>query len=628
MCGLAGIARLDGTAVDAGTERLLGRMAAVLAHRGPDDEQVLSSGEVGLAFRRLAIVDPAGGRQPLVSPDGSVVLVVNGEIYNHRELARTLPPDRRPRTGSDCAVLLPLYQRHGLDFLDRVRGMFALALWDRRRRRLLLARDRFGIKPLFLTRDRRRLAFASEMKALFADPACPRELDWDSALTDPALDVGSALDDGPPRTWFRGIEQVPAGSLIDVDLGTGELRRHTYWSLPEIGADGPATGTSDDASDASFVERYRALLSSSVAECATADAPVGLFLSGGVDSAGVAALAARDRDIRAFTVRAGSTVRSGDLAAARRVAHDLGLPLHELDLSGDEAPDAHGWRRLLWHQESPLCDLDQWYKFLLHGHAKAVDPGLKVMLLGQGSDEFNGGYSPRFAQDWDGFLSVLGMLWRQYAARGRPGLGMWARSARLPLLTAAGLERVSQVPVTDPYELFVRAKHRDLQQYNCWHEDRTASAHGVEARVPFLDHRLVELVLSVPAGSRRRLLWNKRVLRDALAPVLPQDIVERPKEPFVYTGDGGHAYRLCLTMLTRDGGALLEEALAGPHARELIDAKSVRATLAGIAEGRLPAHRSQTVLRLINLGLLDHMTATWSPPALTGGQRVTAMADG
>ncbi|MYQ90815.1 hypothetical protein GTY20_05400 [Streptomyces sp. SID4946] len=173
MCGIAGIARLGSRTLGAGTDAVLDRLADILDHRGPDEREILRDDAVGLVFTRLALVNPEDGSQPLVSDDGSLVLVANGEVYNHRELAAALPGGARMRTGSDCEVLLHLYRHHGLDFLRDVRGMFALILWDRDRNQLVLARDRFGIKPLYYHRDDARIVLSSEIKGLFADPATP-----------------------------------------------------------------------------------------------------------------------------------------------------------------------------------------------------------------------------------------------------------------------------------------------------------------------------------------------------------------------------------------------------------------------------------------------------------------------
>ncbi|MFF5970034.1 asparagine synthase (glutamine-hydrolyzing) [Streptomyces sp. NPDC012769] len=625
MCGIAGLVRTDGSELAPGASAVLGDMAAVLAHRGPDDERLALFGPVGFAFRRLAVVDPQGGAQPLVSDDGDLVLVVNGEIYNHRELAARLPGVRL-RTRSDCEVLLHLYRAHGLRFLDDVQGMFALALWDRRRGRLLLGRDRFGVKPLFLHRDGERTAFASELKALFADPATPRSVDWYGALADPLLSATPVLTDAPPTSWFRDIEQVAPGTLLEIVPASGAVREHRYWSLPRPGA-GPAAEeraaaategrtSADERTAAAFVAGYRELLESSVTACMAADAEIGVFLSGGIDSALVAAIAARTASVHTFTVLSGSTLANGDAEHAHRVAGRLGLPHHQVVFGPERVPDAEEWKRLLWLTETPLCGPEQWYKAELHRYARATRPDLKVILVGQGSDEFNGGYSVGIGGgEWQDFLGGLDQMARRRALHARPALAAWWEHGGPPLLSPRVLSDAVPGLFTDPYAGYVRGKYRDLQQYNCWHEDRTAAGSGTETRVPFLDHRIVELLARIPAALRATLLTDKRILRAAAAGILAPDIAERPKVPFFHGEGRRHAFRTVIAALARDGDALLEEALAAPGAREFLDADAARATLRAL-EADPEATHVEFLLRLVNLGLLETMAAGFRPAPL------------
>ncbi|KUL21339.1 asparagine synthase (glutamine-hydrolyzing) [Streptomyces regalis] len=613
MCGLAGLARTDGGALSPDADGLLRRMAHAVTHRGPDERELLRSGPVGLAFTRLSLVDPAAGSQPLHSPDGSVVLIANGEVYNHRELAAALPAGSRPRTGSDCEVLVHLYQHKGLGFLDDVRGMFSIVLWDRKLNRLVLARDRFGVKPLFFHRNRERIVFGSEMKALFEDPACPRELDWDGALTDQAINGALEFSEGMQKTWFRGIETVPPGTIRTVDLDDGSISDHVYWSFPNAGE------YRDDLSAEEFIEEYAGLLSASVAECETSDAELGLFLSGGVDSAAIAALSTVRP--RTFTALNGSTLANRDAEYGHRAAELLGLANHQVLFDTAQVPSAEEWKSLLWLLESPQCGPEIYYKRELYRFVKARFPEIKGMLLGGGADEFNGGYSVSMSSDggWEQFMANIGgMALRDHLHRNRGAAAWWDQSA-LPLIRAEVLR--GGAPPEDPYERFLRWKYRDVQQYNCWHEDRTAAGSGIEARVPFLDHRLVELSVRVPPALRERLIWDKRILRDGLDGVLPQEFIHRPKVPFFY-GDGvHHTYRTFAAMLAADGDALLDEALSGPRAKEYIDADNARATLRALQDDPSSGH-VEFLLRVVNLGLLEQMAgqpprppveATWGP---------------
>ncbi|WP_341718651.1 asparagine synthase (glutamine-hydrolyzing) [Micromonospora sp. FIMYZ51] len=604
MCGLAGVARVDGSALPEHADSLLDRMADAVAHRGPDDREILRDGPVGLAFVRLSLVDPAHGGQPLTSPDGSVVLIANGEIYNHHELAAELPAGTRFRTRSDCEVLLHLYQRDGLRFLDRVRGMYAIVLWDRARHRLVVARDRFGVKPLFLHQDAERVVFGSEMKALFEDPRCPRRVDWAGSLADQMVSGAPAFSEAPINTWFEGIELVPAGTIVTIDLRTGARGGRRYWEFPRF-ADGGDIGESE------LVGAYRDAFVSAVTDCGMADVEIGLFLSGGIDSAAVAALA-REKP-RTFTVLHGSTLANGDAEHAHRLAASLGLVNHQLLVDAEDVPSVAEWRQLVWLLESPLCGPEVYYKYELYRYVGRYAPEIKAMLLGGGSDEFNGGYSVQSAGggDWTDLLHNLRRMRQRQLRYGRPLLGEWWEQSELPLLRDAVLGEPPGGLELSPLEAMFRWKYRDVQQYNCWHEDRTAAGNGIEARVPFLDHRLVEIVASIPPALHHRLIWDKQILRRAMEGLLPAEVIHRPKVPFFY-GDGvRHTYRTFARMVAQNDWALLEEATAGPQAREFIDIDAVRATVSSLVHQPDRGH-VEFLLRVLNLGLLEQLVT--EPP--------------
>jgi asparagine synthase (glutamine-hydrolysing) len=606
MCGLAGKAVIGQGSLSPADELLLRRMSDAVAHRGPDGERITVDGPVGFAFRRLALVAPSGGEQPFSDAAQTVTLMANGEIYNHRDLERRFPA-RWFQTGSDCEVLAHLYAADGLNFLEGVAGMFAIALHDKRRNRLVLARDRFGIKPMFYARCGNAITFGSEIKSLFEDPECPRELDWESALSDQALHASPLFESGPVNTWFRGIELVPAGTIVTIDLSSGETAHRVYWRLPGFGTGKAASGTHGASSEKEIVSAYRDLLAASVADCVSADAEVGLFLSGGVDSSAVAALAACHQQVHTFSVLNGSTFANGDAESAHRVASSLGLTNHQLIFPPEQIPDPAEWKRLLWLLETPQCGPEQYYKYELYRFAKQIRPQLKGMLLGQASDEFNGGYSVQLSGDtgWAGFQGTLAEIGRATALQSRPAFAPWLNHHGALVVSDEFLFGQDGL-LADPYQTFVEWKYRDIQQYNCWHEDRTAAGNGVEARVPFLDHRLVELAAEIPVELRVRLLWDKAILREAVRDLLPASIAERPKVSF-YHGDGAwHTHRVFTRMLSQDGNALLEEALAGPGAREYLRADAIRSMLAQLQSAREPSG-SEFVLRLVNLGLLDQM---------------------
>ena len=604
MCGLAGIARLGGEPLPVAGESLLQAMTKAVAHRGPDEQVFQVEGPVGLGFTRLALVAPDAGDQPFHTPDGTIVSIVNGEVYNHRQLAAGLASGAVMRTGSDCEVLAHLYQERGRNFLDDVNGMFALVLYDATRRRLVFARDRFGIKPLYFHRNTGRIVFSSEIKALFLDRQTPRAVDWGKALAQPMLQSAPMIGDVEPVTWFSGIEYVEPGTITEIDLDDGYTVSHRYWDL--FGHQPDMAGSDED-----LIAEYGRLFAESVADCAQADAELGILLSGGVDSAAVAALAARTTDLHTFTILSRTTVESGDAYYSDLVARHLGLPNHQVRLPYDHCPTVDEWLRFLWLMEHPMAGAEAYLKYQLHRYVRAERPHLKGMLLGAASDEFNGGYSFDLAGggDWTTFVHHLGLLSRRGDERLAPHLAEWTEAVGHPIL-----RRESTSAEADDYLRFLRYQYRKVYQYNVWHEDRSAAGSGIEARVPFLDHRLVEFVTAVPAVRRERLLWDKRILREAVRDLLPEEVAQREKVPFVYGQGAHHMYGVIARMLGRDGGALIDLALSGGAASEHLDGPALRAAVEDLGRGPGDA-RAEFLLRLVNLGLLDYMLAEL-PPAL------------
>lgn len=607
MCGLASIAMI-GMDLRPDAERILQQMTRAIAHRGPDGERLVLQGQVALGFRRLALVGAEAGDQPLDSADRSVSLIANGEVYNQLQLAGLLSGVTM-RTKSDCEVLAHLYAEHGSRFLDDVHGMFAIVLHDKRRRQIVLARDRFGIKPLYYARVGPAVVIASEMKALFEFPGCPRSLDWQAALSDRAMHGAPLLDAKPVNTWFQGIKEVPAGSVITIDLTDGAEHLHRYWKLPSFSG-------GDGEQDPQIISRYRQLLGESVIHCASADAEIGLFLSGGIDSSAVAALATEAGfRINTFTVCSASTVLNGDARAAQVAAGHLGLPNTQLEFPAERIPTVDEWKNLVWLLETPLCSPAQFFNFEMHKHVRLVHPNIKGVMLGQASDEFNGGYSPLFpgAESWEDFETGLGELARTTAMRGTPTMQPWLQHGDSFLLGDGLLPESFRRAVYDPYPLFIEAKYRDIQQYNCWHEDRTAAGNGIEARVPFLDHRIVELLATIPRTGRSGLLWDKRILREAVADLLPDELIRRRKVSFYHDVGVEYTHRVFHRMLGQKDAALVEESLAAAGAQDHLNAEAVRTWLCSIPE-RGASEALEYLLRLINLGLLDSMVRQLPPP--------------
>jgi asparagine synthase (glutamine-hydrolysing) len=601
MCGLAAIATFGGEPVERQLP-VLDRMVATVAHRGPDEQVVEAAGQVAFGFSRLSLVDPAGGGQPLSSADGSISLIANGEVYNHRELAAR--SGALLRTASDCEILVHLYERDGIRFLDDVIGMYAIVLHDRRRNRLVLARDRFGVKPLYFHRTPRGIVLASEIKALFAHPDTPREVDWTSALANPALSFAPFIVPTELATWFAHIESVPAASVVEIDLADGSTRTHRYWDFP-----GPARDVPVD--DNSVIAEYGELLAQSVSYCANADAEIGLFLSGGVDSSAVAALACRHADVHTFSVLSGSTYLNGDAQSAHRIAAHLGLPNHQIVFDAEHTPSVDQWRRLVWLVESPQTGPEIYFKHELHRAARDIRPDLKGMLLGAASDEFNGGYMDTYVPggDWYDFVRALRRMSDEGRFRSAAPMATWWANTNFPLVHT---ERKDD----DTFARYFRWEYGRVQQYNVWHEDRSAAGSGIEARVPFLDHRIIELVGSLPAHRRAGLLADKHILRASMNGILPAWVATRPKVPFFH-GDGVRStYGMFARMLAAHDFELVNQALDSEGGRRHLDANGIRA-MARTLQDDPGDSELELLLRVVNLGLLDAMVHDLPSPLTT-----------
>jgi asparagine synthase (glutamine-hydrolysing) len=425
------------------------------------------------------------------------------------------------------------------------------------------------------------------------------------------LSAAPTFDISPAHSWFRGIELVPASTIVTFDLLTGTRHEHRYWEFPCYDGRG-------DASEPELVRAYAETLASSVAESATADVEVGLFLSGGIDSAAVAALASPAP--RTFTALNASTYLNDDAEYGYRIARHLGLVNHQVLLDATQVPTAEEWKRHLWLLEAPVAGPESYYKYEMYRYVRQRTPEIKAMLLGVGSDEFNGGYSGTLTADgdWEDFLAAVGQLALRGAVQRRPDLGAWWDLPGAPLLSAEALRDLAGLADADAFSLYHRWKYRCVQQYNCWQEDRTAAGSGIEARVPFLDHRLIEIAAAIPAALRPELVWNKGILRRGLRGVLPEEFSARPKVPFFYGEGTRYTYRTFARMLAQDGASLVEEALSAPGAKQFLDAGGVRATLRAL-QADPSSEALEFLLTVVNLGLLEQMSA--SLPAPPGARR-------
>lgn len=544
MCGIAAIfcdaAAVDPQALDAALRQL--------RHRGPDGVTTWLSadGRVGLGHARLSIVDIENGAQPVSNETGTVLAITNGEFYDYRSLRDRLQRSgHRFRTQSDAEVLVHLYEDHGIDCLEHLRGEFAFVLWDAARQRLFAARDRFGIKPLYYSVAPHGIYLASEAKGLFA---AGRPARWDHASFQQQLFGCLAAD----RTLFDGILQVPAGHCLVASNGRHSLSR--YWDVDYPVHTG--AGSEPYRANGPYVERFRRDLEEAVITRLDADVPVGAFLSGGVDSSSVLGIAARHSraTMRAFTVGFGASGYSEEDIARETALHcDARHEVHTFT----ELDYAHALPEAVWHAESLAFNLHGVARYLLCERVHGA--GIKALLSGEGADEVLGGYSftrrdalqpsmPGSANataPLDGLKSVrqaLGFVpaWLQKLAVDR---------SVFRLLASEGDER--KAAPFDVYANFLaqfdvegqmRGRTPVQQSLYLWIKsilpnyvlvaERLEMAHAVEVRLPFLDHKLFDAVRGLPQSVLVDGTREKRLLRDAARPVLTDTVYGRPKQPF------------------------------------------------------------------------------------------------
>lgn len=585
MCGLGGIVDI-GRANPSGSNRpVLERMLQQLAHRGPDDETILERSGAALVFTRLALTSPQDGSQPFSSADDQIHLIANGEVYNHKDLEGQFP-DLRLKTGSDCEILLWLYQRDGSAFLDQVQGMVSVVVLDLRNRKLVLGRDEFGIKPLFYSVTSSQIVFGSELKTLFTHPEIHPEIMWERALEYPALSFDPVIEDSDPTSWFKGISIVPAGSVMEFSFESG---KSTTTLIAPFAADFSSLKTDQD-----YISAFREILTSSVTACATSDVGVGLFLSGGVDSCAVAALNP-NKQMPTFSVQSATMITNGDAPSAWDFAQAHGLPHHQVIFGHSDGPSPAAWINLLSVMETPQAGPEQFYKNELHRYAREWFPEVRGMMLGAAADEYFGGFTTTFSDgvDWSSFLAGLRSM--------GPSDSIWSVRDVSMLKTGSGSASESDDAL---YERYLGWKTRDLKQYNLWHEDRTAAAHGTEARVPFLDQRLVALSRAIPSNLRPRLLTDKTILREAMSGILPDRYRLRRKVAFFQDDGYEHTHRLFAGMLQQDSYALVDRAFEGPRIGNYASKEMVKQAI-DLLVGSKGFERMDRVLRLVNLGLLD-----------------------
>jgi asparagine synthase (glutamine-hydrolysing) len=562
MCGICGVA--GGSPAEG--RGLVGRMCVALAHRGPDDEGSVHHDRVTLGMRRLSIIDLEGGHQPIHNEDSQIWVVQNGEIYNHLALRAELEAAGHVFVSrSDTEVLVHGYEEWGEAVVERLNGMFAFALHDRRRRVVVLARDRMGIKPLLYAIDGERLVFASELKALLVDPLLRRGID------PVALDRYLALEFVPsPRSMVRGISKLPPGHTLTWSVGEGTAALRRYWA-PVLGeGDGVADGRGLEAQ----CEELRGVLRESVRKELISDVPLGVFLSGGIDSSAVAAMMTQlGSEVKSFSV--GFSDRSFDESAyARLVARHLGTDHHEIVLEPDMLLGLIP--RLSSLLDEPLGDASIIPTYLLSEFTRRH---VKVALGGDGGDELFGGYPTLQAHRLAAYYErVPGLLRRgvvepvvrrlpvsrgnlsfdyrakrfvsgagfPVAERHERWMGSFVAEERSALLSREVLEEVSRSQragvdasgdgagaALDPLDRVLLMDMRGYLENDILVKlDRATMMASLEGRVPLLNNDFVEYAMRLPLGMKLRGLKSKFLFKRALRGLLPDSILRRPKKGF------------------------------------------------------------------------------------------------
>lgn len=555
MCGINGIAysTRSGKQID---EQILTRMRDVQIHRGPDDAGSFVEGQIGLGHRRLSIVDVSHGGQPMFNHDKSTVIVYNGEVYNHADYREELTAKGYMfQNNSDTETIIHLYEEYGEKCVEKLRGMFAFAIWNRNKRELFIARDRLGVKPLYYVHDEQgSLYFGSEIKTLLEASAVKPELNY-NALPDQFANHGTSKDE----TLFLGVKRLLPGHTMTWKDGKLEIKK--FW---DIKYEPKHVGT-----DAEFIEEWRDLFKHSVKLRLMADVPLGMFLSGGIDSSAIAAMMSTmvDEPIKTFSV--GFKEReANEFEYARIVANKYKTDHHEITITPEqffaELP------KLIWHEDEPIGFVAS---VPLYFVSKLAQEHVKVVLTGEGSDEMMAGYgryskalqlisygekyeslTPKFLRSAikAGANKVGGKLTRTFLTRESDienlfldNFAIFGKKMQEKLFSADTKSKIAEknpyyhqnewLTKTDAEEVLDQLLYVDSKTY--LHEllmkqDQMSMAASIESRVPFLDHKLVEFTAQMPINMKLRGDTTKFLLKEAMKGILPDEILYRQKMGF------------------------------------------------------------------------------------------------
>jgi asparagine synthase (glutamine-hydrolysing) len=555
MCGICGIFDRSGKSID---PELLDKMTAIIRHRGPDGDGRLVDGQVGLGHRRLSIIDVGGGAQPIGNEDGSLQIVFNGEIYNFVELRKELEAaGHRFKTQSDTEVIVHAFEQWGKDCVKRFNGMFAFALWDSRRRELFLARDHLGIKPLYYIELGDRVLFASEIKALLQDPACPREVDVEALA-----ELFTFRYVPSPKTLFNGIRKLPPGHRMTLSGRGIEVERFWEWV--------PCLRKKYD--EIALIEEYQSLLEDAVRLQLRSDVPLGLFLSSGIDSGVLLAIMSRysSGPVQAFTIGFEGGEKTNEVEDAKVLARMFGADHHVMMVAPEDY--LKYYENYLWDLEEPVGNETAAAFYFV---SKITSEKVKVALTGQGADEPWAGYHRHIGAKLSAVYSrmpkrvttpLAELVTRipgrfERLKRGALSLAepdMLTRFAKVYSFFSADMKRqLFKGPLMDQivgdgyrskqalHRLQTDVQHLDPVTQMLYIDtranlpddllmvgDKTSMANSLEARVPFLDFRLIEFIESLPPTLKLNGLTGKYLHKKALEKWLPKEVVYRKKKGF------------------------------------------------------------------------------------------------
>lgn len=630
MCGICGVLAFEGNPVQ---RTSLEGMNLQIRHRGPDDAGFYANGPIGLAMRRLSIIDVKTGQQPITNEDKSLWLVYNGELYNYRELQDEVKKRGHTlRSNSDTETIVHLYEEFGKDCLHRLRGMFAFALWDNRKRTLFVARDRLGIKPLYFCKTAKEFLFASEVKAILAYPGIKRAVNHHALPEYLAFGYVSGAE-----TLYKDIYKLLPGRWMEIKEN-GVVETEQYWDAPN-----PAVNAGKP--EKYYVQTYREMLEAAVESHLMSEVPLGVFLSGGIDSSAVAALMTKHNPerIKTFSVGYEDSAYS-ELSYAKVVAEHLGSDHHEVLLGRKEFFEL--LPKMIWHEDEPIA----WPSSVaLYVVARLARQHVTVVLTGEGSDETLAGYSRYSMTQWNGrfdslYRHLMPKRIRKFVREGLIVSGMlgavpkrklghtflgrdgesWADFyfdnfySAFALAQQRGLLSQELVEEANPYavpmdhwsdsrgDLIQRMLYTDIKTYLVellMKQDNMSMAASIESRVPFLDHVLVEFALSIPSHLKVHRLEGKVVLKKALEDLLPGSILYRKKLGFPTP------WRSWLAGPALSG---IEELLLSPRAQ---------------ARGLFDSEYPRTLFEEQKRGITDHSDRLWRLLNLELWQRVCVDGD-